>query len=403
MSSSSSLESNKPSRRAARLSESAIETKLSPRARVLRHLRRSIESGTIAQSEMLPSAKSLSESLGVDRRTVHAALDMLAEEGTISSNGGRARLVAKKETRSVLANSIALLTPTSDEFGGNARQNSGWPRFIALGVRNEIARRHFHAFTLSAERLMSEDLERLIKEQPLGVIVTDLGYDDSTVARIVQTLRSHKIPCVIYGDYANVADMDHVTSDHEAGSYALTKWLLSQGHQRIACLWPEEEHTPYWVPLRQAGYEKAMCEAGLAPLPVVAVMGIDNSGGEAAFRKNVRLSAGCLIEHLTGKEALEALLVPTDGHIPFVAAACRLLGREPNRNVALVGYDNYWPDLQERQWEATPPLATVDKENFRAGEEMVNLLLKRKEGLLDAAPQRRLIAPRLVIVNQEDV
>ena len=47
----------------------------------------------------------------------------------------------------------------------------------------------------------------------------------------------------------------------------------------------------------------------------------------------------------------------TDGEAFAIAAACRLCGKQPQRDLMIVGYDAYWPNWLERQWEPVVPVA----------------------------------------------
>ena len=101
------------------------------------------------------------------------------------------------------------------------------------------------------------------------------------------------------------SEIDAVTSDHEAGSYALTKWLISQGRKRILRFWQLAVSGPSevqpWLTQRNAGYERAMRECGVEPLPAVEIFdpGYHNfNNTEEDFKLQSRLMAGYLVEHL---------------------------------------------------------------------------------------------------------
>ena len=53
--------------------------------------------------------------------------------------------------------------------------------------------------------------------------------------------------------------------------------------------------------------------------------------------------------------------------------------KEPNRDIDVVGYDNYWHSAQERAWQGSALLATVDKDNRRLGAQLVGLLTERSK------------------------
>jgi DNA-binding LacI/PurR family transcriptional regulator len=141
-----------------------------------------------------------------------------------------------------------------------------------------------------------------------------------------------------------------------------------------------------------------MLDAGLEPLgPCVYPSHSPANNDRALFEHATHLVAEHLAAHLSQDEPVEAIMALTDGDIYVLAAACRLLGKEPNQDVLFVGYDHYWEDAKEREIESTTPLATVDKRNSEIGAALVQLLIKRITGRLDAKPYCHLLAPRLVI------
>jgi DNA-binding LacI/PurR family transcriptional regulator len=108
--------------------------------------------------------------------------------------------------------------------------------------------------------------------------------------------------------------------------------------------------------------------------------------------------AGHLAPYLTGDESIDALIAVTDGEVYVLAAACRLLGKEPNKDVLLVGYDHYWEDAAEREMESVVPVATIDKRNPELGAALVQLLSERIESQSPHnAPHCRTLAPHLVV------
>jgi DNA-binding LacI/PurR family transcriptional regulator len=92
-------------------------------------------------------------------------------------------------------------------------------------------------------------------------------------------------------------------------------------------------------------------------------------------------------------------MLSSDGPVRYAAAACRALGLEPNRDIVLTGYDNYWAGSEEARFEPATPMATVDKRNLKMGEELVRLWWERNQGQLPPEPQTRRIQPELVVVD----
>jgi DNA-binding LacI/PurR family transcriptional regulator len=99
---------------------------------------------------------------------------------------------------------------------------------------------------------------------------------------------------------------------------------------------------------------------------------------------------------LRSQRVPDAVITINDGHVFPVAAACRMLGFEPNVDIKIAGYDNSWMSAPERELEPTRPIVTVDKNNPQAGRVMVELLVGRIEKRISDQPHVRKIEPLLV-------
>ena len=163
--------------------------------------------------------------------------------------------------------------------------------------------------------------------------------------------------------------------------------LLPALEQRV---WPEE---------RRRGYEQAMRRLGQDPYPRVVFSSL--FGGdprtEYVWEVNHRYAVGVLVTLLREAPATDAILAVTDPDVLVLASALRELGREPQRDILLVGYDNYLDQAWESALESTRPAATVDKDNLAIGAAMVDLLQRRISGELPAGVQRLRHRSRLVV------
>ena len=90
-------------------------------------------------------------------------------------------------------------------------------------------------------------------------------------------------------------------------------------------------------------------------------------------------------------------MAASDGMIGFFSAALRMHGKEPNKDVWLVGYDNMWDDLEFRQWEPLGPVATVDKKNLEIGHHLMSILKERIDGKIFKEAEHRIVKPELII------
>lgn len=77
------------------------------------------------------------------------------------------------------------------------------------------------------------------------------------------------------------------------------------------------------------------------------------------------------------------------GSSPVIAAVLKLLNKEPNVDVDIVGYDNnIWQEIASPFSPKILPLARVDKQNFAMGKALVDLLINRKKGGHQTQPER---------------
>ena len=374
-----------------------------PRARVVRSLKEWINEGVILPGQPLPAERELAQTLGVTRNTVRRALEMLDAEGVLRSQNGRARIVRETQARGgLLENAIAVLTVASDQPWVGHRQ-SGWSEYIAHGALHAARQTGRHAVALQPQRLADNDIYRLIAERPCGVIITDIKSWTTQALQWAQALQHAGLPVVLYGNQTDSV-YDRVTSDHESGAYQLTRWLIEAGRRHPLNVWPQMPMgLGYWFPHRRAGYERAMEEAALKPLPPLTATILDAEFiGRDEFEENVRCLSELLKPYFNQKRPVDAIMASSDGDTFALAAACRLCGCEPGKDVLIVGYDNYWGDSTARQWESAIPAATIDKRNPSMGAALVELLLQRAQNQLPRTPQRRVVEPELVILGSDE-
>jgi DNA-binding LacI/PurR family transcriptional regulator len=382
---------------------SPIKEWLAPRAQVVSHLRDWISNGTLSHGQQLPSERTLAQQLGVSRETVRSALEILGDEGLIRSNGGRLRHVHAPQENGVgqgaqrlLQNSIAVLTRHEMPF--ESHRQHGWYEYLGQGAEVAIRGAGLNALTLHPDSVTELEIEHLAQAAPRGVLVVDTIGDLEDAVAVARTLQERGLRVAVLGDGSQLAQFDRVASDHESGAYALTRWMIEQGRKRILNLWGASARGS-WLDERERGYRRAMNEAGLEPLGIARMEPISRQEDAESFALGARRTAGTLVEHLVGESGVDALLLLTDRDAFYAAAACRLFGREPGRDVLIGGYDNYWRDCAERQFESSVPAATIDKWNDRIGAEAVRLLLERVAGTLPDEPQLRRIEPQLIDVG----
>ncbi len=384
----------------------------SPRMRAVRHLIEWTQDGRLLAGQRLPAENRLAAKLNVSRTTIRLALDDLEKQGFIRSEK-RKRIVLNhiKPKRSFLSDAIVLIMDSPEQFNRSTMHGTWHSNFVHTGAVDAIRAAGYDALTLHPNRVAGDLLQRLISEKPRGVIIMRRALEDKSCQHFVRAFREGNIPFVVCGDARLarndpklMAGIDMVGSDHRAGSYAITKWLIARGRKRILRLWklpfggPEEREN--WLQCRDEGYEKAIKEAGLKSIPATEVYEGDNSApydSKENFDFNKLLIAGHLIKHLSGPKPIDAIMAVSDSTIGYIAAALRVHGKIPNKDVLLAGYDNMWEDQWFRKWEPRGPAITVDKKNLLIGRELMALLQERIDGKLFEAGERRVIKPDLII------
>ena len=372
--------------------------------KLVEDLRQRINAGELRCGDRLPTYAELRKSHGLTQPTIDRSHALLEKDGYIERIAGKGTFVSSPNAaknglanQNILDNSVLVLTAGAGQRW-KYHSETGWSEYIALGAINEIRTGSHHVISLAADKLQSSDLEYFLQRSPAGVIV--VGEPDLTAPMLDTATRLNDagIPVVLYGDGPELTGFDRVISDHEQGSYELTRWLIGRGQRRILRVAPTSLENHYWLPMRERGYLRAMSDAGLSPLETcVSPPFTSANDNRALFDSATRTMANYLAPYLLRDEPVEAIMTITDGDVYVLAAACRLLGKEPNKDVFFVGYDHYWADVLERAFESTTPLATVDKCNLDLGAALVQLLNDRIEGRCDATPQLRVLPPRLVV------
>lgn len=373
-----------------------------PRARALRALRGWIKEGVLRAGDVLPAERDISTRLGVGLGTVQRAIRVMEKEGLISRCAGRTRMVTAPTERSsgMLADSILVIAEAVDMRPGQPVY--GWGGYVGAGALHAVGECGLNATLVSPRHLSESMLRTLLASRPRGLIIPEVDLPCADTLAWLDAAAASGVPTVVFGDESGTERFDRVVPDHHTGSYELTQWLLSQGRRAIRQYWTDRSPSR-WAEARRSGYEQAMREAGFAPLtPILRLRGAypDLSPAEL-FTAEAQADAGAMIPYTVGGEALDAIMVHTDGHVASVAAALKMLGKVPNQDVMLVGYDDYWEQATSRLMDATPPAASVNKCNFECGRALLGLLRERLDHSLPPEPQVRLVKSRLCVRDIE--
>lgn len=377
---------------------------LPARFRVRAVVREWISAGRLENGEPLPSERELAERLGVGRSAIRSALELLQREGLLTETPDGRRVVSLGSAGStsqavgsdnVLRSTVVVLTPHPEP---NAKHRQpGWVEQLVQGAIHGLRMQGLDVLAMHPDRLTGGGFERFQSAVPMGVLLPEAVGLTGDYGPSLKVLQHRGAGVVVYG-YSETRDFDRVYSDHTAGMYELTSWMIARGRRRVAMSWPTVTPLPYWYRMRREGYERAMSDAGLRPLPTLFVPRVSEDSPITAeqFDFGWRQYVGFLLDAVRGESAVDALLCHTDRGTFYAAAALRKCGVRPGEDVVIGGYDHYAAECEERAWCPDLPLVTMDKQNWRMGEEMVRLLGERVAGSLPAEPQVQVIRPTLV-------
>lgn len=316
-----------------------------------------------------PTSFDIAHLAGVSQPTVSRALrdSPLVNQETRE----RVQAIAKKlnykvdinarNLRSKQTNTIALLL-CEDPGIGDSLIN---PFFLSmLGSITRASARCGYDLLISFQQLSenwNDDYEKARRAD--GIIF--LGYGDyiTYIEKISQLdkLGAHFITWgpVISGQPGHFIGCDNLNSAHLA-----TRHLINLGHHNIAFLGNISDHSPEFNQ-RYQGYVKALLEAKLSVNPTLQIDA--DSSEEMGYQAATELIKSGL--------AFDAIFGASDLIVIGAIKAFQDHGLQVPADVAVVGFDNI-PSAAY----TNPPLTTVQQDTIKAGELLVENLLKLIEG-----------------------
>lgn len=378
------------------------------RVDVINQIKDWIKSGEMPPGSHLPTERELSQRMSTQRLTIRRALAALEDEGVVRRVGQRTRIIADRPA--ALMNSVVIVNSTNYKILSQSLRMPGWAVHMSDGIVLELADTDYNLLLINPDRMNLPELNNIINGRPRGVLFPERAGELDMRLLWGEKLKKANIPVVVYGDEPELEQFDRIYSDHELGSYLLTRHMISLGSKRPLLFYEVNKSKP-WVSARYQGYVRAMRESGLEPLPHALFPPIPD-GGWASFDANPetvktvfenrrRYVISYLLDYIgpaAGSTRPDSLLVISDGQIFEVAAACRTLGLQPGKDILIAGYDNYWADSWERKMETVVPSATVDKCLLNIGRRMVQMLLDRIANK-DSGPHTVVVPPELCPIS----
>ncbi len=373
----------------------------------LNMLKRWLYAKQLKANDCLPSERVLADELGIPRYNARVAIKILEEQGWFRRVGRKRfinRLSDVHPAHTAAMDSVLILN--EPHYVNQWQIGSGGLWCIDAGADQMLSQKGITRLAMDPASLSEERVEQLIAEQPRGIITFRDRYIHKPDIEKLRRFKNSGIPVVLYGYGSETAEFDSVESDQQRGTYLLTQALINRGCRRILRYWERRidyEQRPAWLNDRDLGYEQAMHDAGLEPLPALRCYEVPFLvNNREKFIVRVRATAGYLIDALKQDPPVDAIIVISDGMTFTVAGALRIFGIEPNVDIAVAGYDNYWMNAAERTWEPAVPMATVDKRNLEIGKELARLLLDRINGTLPDQPEHRKVEPQVIFQDDKE-
>lgn len=279
--------------------------------------------------------------------------------------------------RSQHSNTLALLLfedPTPDDSLIN-------PFFLSmLGSITRASARQGYDLLVSFQQL-SKDWQQDYEDSRKADGIILLGYGDFEEYRPrLEKLVDQGTHFVRWGPVLEGQPGISVGCDNAQGGYEVTRHLLASGRKRIAFLGAASSHYPEFLD-RYRGYEKALRETRVKTSSALQVDAIttEESGFQAA---NELLARGAKFDAIVAASDLIAI-----GALRALQAA----GLDVPRQVAVTGFD----DIPAASL-TNPPLTTVMQDTRRAGELLVETLLRQIAG----DPASNSVIPAKLVVRK---
>ena len=330
--------------------------------------------------------KTIAESVGVSKTTVHRAL----------SNSGR---ISEETRQKILKVARELDYRPNNLARGLRSRKSATIGFVALGLST------FYASILEgAEGLAADSGYSILIARSGGSPIREMKHLDvlrekrvdgilvapshpKTAAEYYRKLLDTGPPFVFIDRDMPGTEADCVMTDNFSGGLLAGRHLVSLGRSRIVfgCVF-EHEMQSTSVKERLRGFRAALAEAGM---PVVAMVGEGRPGGgsQAGF------AAAAMAEYVRGGGKLDAVFAGNDAAAVGIMNGLRVVGLNVPDDVAVVGFDGL--DIASY---VRPSLTSIKQPTKQMGAEAMRLLLESMSES-DGARQRKriLLAPELVI------
>jgi LacI family transcriptional regulator len=216
---------------------------------------------------------------------------------------------------------------------------------VQAGVRARCAEQGYRMITqpcAADSPDMLEEIAALIDQAQLDGVILTAPFTESSAVRAM--LAERKLPYAMISPAQADEEVASASIDQAAAAQAMTAFLISAGHRRIAFIGGSKRFAT--SARRFAGYRAALDGAGIAFDPALVREGdYDFASGSSAAEALLALPS-----------PPSAIFASSDDMAAGVLATAHRLGIELPRQLSVAGFDN--TDLAAVVW---PPLTTVSQ------------------------------------------
>lgn len=230
---------------------------------------------------------------------------------------------------------------------------------ILTGIEDMAHENNYSVFicnTGTSSHLMPYYLNVLSERQVDGIIVCSLSPKDIYDKDIVDA----KIPCILLSTFSPRFPIPYIKVDDFQASYAATRYLIDNGHTKIAMIGGEKEDPIAGLP-RLEGYMQALKENNI---PINESLIKHDSFSFDGGKKSMEAL-------LSEDEKFTAIFASCDDSAVGAMSIARKNGISIPEDLSIIGYDN--TKVAEM---AYPPLTTIDQPAYDMGQKSVQMLIK---------------------------
>lgn len=232
---------------------------------------------------------------------------------------------------------------------------------VTAGAEAEARRQGYRLMLSSLERNPQDEpdfIRMLVERQVDGILVIRESIEIPNDP--LSGLLNIEIPIVAIGYHPMHPNLEIVDIDNVDGGYQATRYLLMQGHRRIAMITGPYNHKS--AKARIEGYRIALQDYGI------------NYDPEYVIEGDWKPKSGYLAMNnlLKKKDQFTAVFVQSDEMAVGAYKAVYEAGLKIPQDISIIGYD----DLVIAEF-LNPPLTTIKQPIFQIGELSVQLLIKK--------------------------